>query len=406
MMVTQLAVAATYDPDYMTVDGVLATDGYVLWPFDDSKSLKIGFSKYGEMIDRNTLIGLEYGGTIDPFATDPAVVAQYEWVEGWIMDITYEAGGEYMNVWAFALHSDYVNSSSIGGPWQEGVAVLPTDLSVVGGRKTSGGAVTDPITVLYDGPRRFVALLHTIIYEDADHTYPLVDLKITVVFNKVKKQVILYKDFKRLDTRKSVGAMQIEFSERGEWDLGAGAPPKSYAEIYENQTTVYDYHYQGWYNNAPSGFDGTYDLLQIIDDDSDYIAWAAWWPKPLTSYVEAINLINRETILNTMCTHEETWTVVGSAQTVFDIVDYNPIPEPTDNVDGDWSENPMVFVDNIFQVEGTHYEYNTALNRITFYPAYEVQPGSTVMAVYKINAGKNDMSQEPGVPFAMLSGHV
>jgi hypothetical protein len=271
---------------------------------------------------------------------------------------------------------------------------------VKGGRKTNGGAVTDPITVLYDGPRRFVALLHTIIYEDANHVYPLVDLKITVVFNKVKKQVILYKDIKRLDTRKSVGAMQIEFSERGEWDLGAGAPPKAYADIYEGQLTEYDHHYQSWYTNAPSGYDGTYDLLQIIDDDSDYIAWAAWWPKPLTSYVEAINLINREIILNTMTTYEETWTVTGSPRRVFVIDDYEPIQEPTDNELGLWSENPMVFVDNTFQVEDTHYTYNAATNNITFAPAYAVSPGSTVMAVYKIDAGKNDMSQEPGVPFA------
>jgi hypothetical protein len=402
MLAIQVAIAeqTDYDPDYMTVPGVLHDDTYVLFPYM-KKSLTIGFSKYGEMIDRDTKLGLEYGGVMDPFATDPAVVAEYEWVEGWIIDITYESGGEYRNVWAFALHSDYLNAASIGGDWQEGIMVDPTDPSVQGGRKTSGGAVTQPIKVLYDGPRRFVALLNTVVYEDAAHNYPLVNIDITVVFNKVKKQVILYKDIKRLDTRKSVGAMQIEFSERGEWDLGAGAPPKSYANIYTYQPTEYDSHYQGWYNNAPAGFDGTYDLLQVIDDDMDYVAWAAWWPKPITSYVEAIHLIGRDTILKTMSTHEEIWVILPpEPQQVFVIDDYDPVPEPTDNVLGNWMENPMVFVNDMFRVEGTHYEYNTATNTITFYPAYEPQVGDVVKAVYKHDASQYDMSEEEGVPFA------
>jgi hypothetical protein len=398
MLASQLAIAATYNSEYMTVEGVLDTDTYVLWPFDDSESLNIGFSKYGEMIDRNTKTGLEYSDT-DPFAGDPAAVAEYEWVEGWIMDITYESGGQYKNVWAFALHSDYYNASSIGGPWQEGVAVNPTDISVLGGRKTSGGAVTDPICVLYDGPRRFVGLCHTIIYEDVAHNYPLMDLKITIVFNKVKKMVVLYKDFKRLDNRKSTGDMQIEFSERGEWDLGAGAPPKSYANIFPYQSTVYDHHYQGWYNNAPSGFDGTYDVLQIIDDDMEYAAWAAWWPKPITSWVEAIHLIGRDTILNTMSTHEETWIGDGDTR-MFMIQDYQPMAEPTDNTTGNWKENPMVFVDDIIRVEGTHYDYNVAGNYITFYPAYTPPDDSVVKAVYKVDASQWDMSEEVGVPFS------
>ncbi len=399
MLASQLAVAATYDSEYMTVDGVLDTDTYVLWPFDDSKSLKVGFSKYGEMIDRNTKVGIEYGGAsgTDPFATDPATVAEYEWVEGWICDITYEAGGVYKNIWALALHSDYYNTSSIGGDWVEGVTGGPTNLAFLGGRKTNGGAATDPITVLYDGPRRFVGLCHTIIYEDVDHQYPLVSVTITVVFNKVKKQVILYKDIKRLDNRKSVGNMQVEFSERGEYDLGAGAPPKSYASITQNMTTVYDEHYQGWYTG--SGMEGKYDLLQIIDDDMEYVAWAAWWPKPITTYVEAIHLIGRDTILNTLTTHEETWTGDGES-TDYLIDDHEPVKEPFDSEDGLWSEDPMVFVNNQYRIQGTHYSYNDATNTITFYPAYIPASGATVKAVYKYDADKNDMSEEVGVPFA------
>ena len=46
--------------------GVLHSDTYFLYPWED-KSLNIGFSKYGEMINLEDMIGLEYDG-IDAFA--------------------------------------------------------------------------------------------------------------------------------------------------------------------------------------------------------------------------------------------------------------------------------------------------------------------------------------------------
>ncbi|HEX9861712.1 MAG TPA: hypothetical protein VGB11_00335, partial [Candidatus Bathyarchaeia archaeon] len=61
------AVSAADSADwYKTVSGNLSTDAYALYPFAKS-NLKIGFSQFGEMINSNDNVGLEYG-TVDPFA--------------------------------------------------------------------------------------------------------------------------------------------------------------------------------------------------------------------------------------------------------------------------------------------------------------------------------------------------
>jgi len=393
-MNTARAAEATYDQDYMTVEGVLASDKYVLFPFE-KKNLKIGFSKYGEMIDYDTKVGLEYGGETDPFATDPSQVLEYEWVNGWVINITYIHGGIYYNRWAFALYSDYYNENSIAGDWQEGVKGA-TNTTYLGGRKTNGGAVTQPIKVLYNGPRRFVALLNTTIYEDTSHEYPLVRIIFTIIFNKVEKHVIVFKDIKRVDNRKGTGVMQIEFSERGQWDLGAGSPPKSYVHIYEDQTTLYGEEYQHWYNGSAT-YAGKYDMVQIIDDGLNYAAWAAWWPKPITSYVEDISEIGRKTVLTTRSTKVDTFTGDGST-TEFHLT-ANPVAYPRNMTNNGWDDSPMVFVDGDHKTEGVDYTWDTENNNITFTTA--PSNGATIKVVYKIDAGQNDPSNEPCVPFVI-----
>ncbi|MEM3698003.1 MAG: hypothetical protein QXQ94_11015, partial [Candidatus Bathyarchaeia archaeon] len=192
------ASKASYNSDYLTVSGVLSTDYYVLFPFE-KKNLTIGFSKYGEMIDYEAKVGLNYGDETDPFAPGESKVTEAQWVEGWIINITYVQGGEYRNVWARATYSDYYDASGIAGDWKEGCTDGSTGLTNRGGRKTSGGAVTDPIKVLYNGPRRFVALLNTALYAESTHSTPLVNITFTIVFDKVLKYVVVYKDIKRTD---------------------------------------------------------------------------------------------------------------------------------------------------------------------------------------------------------------
>jgi hypothetical protein len=398
-----LSAYGAYDQDYLTVHGNLHNDTYILYPFDN-KSLKIGFSKYGEMIDYDTKVGLEYNGATDPWAPNTNYVSEYEWVEGWVINITYWHEDTLYNRWAFALYSDYSGTSGVAGDWNEGVQGGALNASVHGGRKTNGGAVTDPIKVLYNGPRRYVGLMKTTLYETTSHTNPLVSITFTIVFNKVKKQAIWFKDIKRLESPKRWGNLQIEFAERGQWDLESdtgetsGNPPTSYAYIFENQSTVYDYHYQGWYNNSPSGFDATYDVAQIIDDQADYVAYAAYWPKPLRSWVNDIAELDDKDIYTTSSTIMQNWT--GDGSTTDFVLSQTPMYYPRDETTGRWDETPMVFVGTNHQVNGSDFTYYRTTNSINFTSA--PNSGSDVRAYYKIDGCTCDIpgtNVEPCSPF-------
>ncbi len=403
------ASKSSYNSDYMTVSGVLSTDSYVLFPFE-KKNLTIGFSKYGEMIDYDAKVGINYGDLTDPFAPGSSKVTEAQWVEGWILNVTYVEGGIYKNVWARATYSDYYGTGTegIAGNWHEGVTDGSTGLTVRGGRKTNGGAVTDPILVLYNGPRRFVALLRTVIYDNAQHSTALLNLTFTIVFNKDKKQVIVFKDIKRIDVGKNIGDMQIEFSNRGEWDLGDGNPPKSYAHFFENETTLYDGHYNAWYNatGIPSYYNGTYDVCQIIEDGLQYAAWAAYWPKPIIGWVGATQVeAHRDVILSSTST--KTQIQNGTDASNYIVLDETPISYPQKNATGIfWKEEPMVFVNNNVRiingsVTSTMVTYCEGNNTLYFPASYT--PGSTdvVKIVYKYSTEQDDMSAEPNSPFTI-----
>jgi len=403
------ASKASYDSDYMTVSGVLSTDYYVLFPFE-KKNLTIGFSKYGEMVDYETKVGLNYGGETDAFAPGESKVTEAQWVEGWIINITYVQGGEYRNVWARATYSDYYDASGIAGDWKENCTDGSTGLTNRGGRKTSGGAITDPIKVLYNGPRRFVALLNTAIYAESTHSTPLVNITFTIVFDKVVKYVVVYKDIKRTDVGKNIGDMQIEFSNRGEWDLGDGTPPKSYAHFYTGQSTLYDGHYQAWYNGTgvPTGYNGTYDVCQIIDDGLNYVAWAAFWPRPIVSYVGATQIeANRITILSSISTKTE--VINGSSLTngAYTLAE-EPAVYPQKNGTGIfWLEQPMVFVNDRYKVVNSStlsecVYYFDDNNTIRFPTGYVPSSSDIIKIVYKYNSmARTDLSSEPNSPFVI-----
>jgi len=281
-----IPVNASPEPEeYMNVSGVLNTDTYFLYPFKKDASLKIGFSKYGEMIDSQNNIGLEYRG-VDPFAPPagpgvPLEIPKKYWINGWLINITYNhiTFGK-RNVWACALHADL---NTYGGPWQR-VDFGPSDKDPIygwedprdppfGGRKTNGTAYTmDPI-VLYNGPRRFVVLLATVVCDltPSGDEIPLVAVIFTIDFNKVKKEVIVIKDVKSLMPWKiTTGNMTVQFSNRGEVDLGtATAGFESYAHFGYNISTVYNKHYL---------VDGQYNVLQCINPAAKAVFFAAFWP--------------------------------------------------------------------------------------------------------------------------------
>jgi hypothetical protein len=283
------------------------------------------------------------------------------------------------------------------------------DLSVRGGRKTNGGAVTDPITVLYDGPREYVGMTKTTIYDSPTHTLALLTLTFYFDFNKVSKQVVIIKDVKRVDVGKDIGNMQIEFGDRGEWDLGAGSPPKSYAHFYQNQSTVYGSNWQPWYVNAPTNYAGTYDVCQIIDSGMNYAGWAAFWPKPITSWVGATQEeADRPTIMTTITTITEDQLGNGSKRD-FTIGLGNPVRYPQNSSTGvHWIEDPMVFVDGqhravVSQITdpARQVTYNNSTNTVTFPVGYAPALNSVVRLVYKVDRSKTDMSSEPNSPFVI-----
>ncbi|NWG09097.1 MAG: hypothetical protein HXX80_02090 [Nitrososphaerales archaeon] len=399
---------------YMTVEGVLDTDKYTLYPYS-AKSLNIGFSKFGEMVNSIDNVGLEYGGERDPFAppAGPSVteaMPKRVWQEGWLINITYMSTitGFLRNVWAEAMHADLLDygngwirvddeypgsspSESAEDPRDRGLYIGSSPaLYGFGGRKTNGTVVTEDIEVLYDGPRRFVArLVNTIsdwIQLDGPDTaidVPLVQVIITIDFNKDKKEVNLFKDVKLITTKAVFGAIPIsywfptepvstinssvattypnvsdwfsdpdspgyqeghapggnvsyipsvyhefaglfiQFSNRGEWDLGKPDTYQSYVHFFtegnqkppfdyilpttpkpqpagpdenitEGLATVYDYPYEltttifpNYYSRHGSEPDtasgDTFDVAQIIGSEGvgaapKYVGFAAYWP--------------------------------------------------------------------------------------------------------------------------------
>jgi hypothetical protein len=345
LIFVQIALAADPTTWYTTVDGVLDTDYYTLYPYE-AESIELGLSKYGELIDSENNVGLEYADARDPFAAPAgsdtvSKLPKNVWINGWYIALTYNhsSWGERY-VWAGALFADLTD---YGGPWlhvdsasESGEDFRDSGLEIDangdvvgttpewGGRKTNGTATTEDIRVLYDGPRKFIGMFENHIYdyhEASGAKLHLVDVTFTIIFNKVKKEIIVLKDVKRIEQPKYVFSpltldlpgedtvyefpecILVQFSNREEWDLGAAPEYSSYVHFYteangEGNDTCYN---QNWtitktlpadYSLSASTLEsvalakwgsepktaGTYDVAQIISDDLAYVGWAAYWP--------------------------------------------------------------------------------------------------------------------------------
>jgi hypothetical protein len=321
--------------DYMTVNGVLDSDYYVLYPYETDASLSVGFSKYGELINSEANVGLEYG-LVDPFAypvgsSVSSTVPKRMWVQGWFINITYNHRTQGpRNVWAMAVHADsiaydndwirveYANDKSatygLEDPRDPGYLIYDSAYGttlVNGGRKTNGTAVTDPIEVLYDGPREFIAVCRTTLYDhlsstvtnSTDSDVALVQIAITIRFDKVKKDVVLLKDVKSLLVEKEGLHMKVQFSNRGEVDLGTEAVGiSSYAHFFTEGTADWNTtKYGGANDTAAQGFDTVYnsdwEIMQTEDpEDTMYPGCSAAGPYPQSSdaTVDVAQAINEE----------------------------------------------------------------------------------------------------------------
>jgi hypothetical protein len=94
----------------------------------------------------------------------------------------------------------------------------------------------------------------------------VVDIKLTFIFNKVKKQVIILKDIKQVISGKELDSpIDIQFSNREEWDLGPEAAGYgSYAHFYHQQLeTCYGSEWHMSYGIYRERVESGYALSQV-----------------------------------------------------------------------------------------------------------------------------------------------
>jgi len=323
---------------YRNVEGVLSSDSFYCYPYKPI-DLKIGLSKFGEKINPYVPKGLQYNGPptavvstsgADPFA-NPGVLKE-QWIEGWWIAFTYQnripALG-WRTLWAWALFSDFTNWGSpaagnfplipaqvTAGGWTryqrtQGPATA-AGLEPHGGRKTNARVETAEPVVLYDGPRKFIALISHTLYDqsidvsgglivETGPNIPVIRFDILVEFNKVKKEVIQKKDVKLLlDEKTMVGdKAYLELSNRAQWDLGTTEHYLSYAHFWTATSEgALDTHYGDEYHKPEekewlspcTGYGiqwpnlgdqwGKYAKAQIISSVTPYVGWTTFWPHP------------------------------------------------------------------------------------------------------------------------------
>ena len=273
----------------------------VLYPYEKDVSLDVGFSKYGELIDPYTEKGLRLrqGDTVlrDMFVRNPADIPPEIWLNGWLIEIKYKTAlktpGDRF-VWAFALFAD---GSVWGGDWvtvpgDGGGVTVPgvteEAVSGLGGRQTNTYCETENIKFLYDGPRRSIAELVTHVYDanvDPDtgaiiSKWALVDVKLTLIFNKDKKYVIILKDIKYKFPFKPWPPLDVKFSNREQVDLGAPeARYGSYAHF--------------WHQAFSTCYGGDWlDAKWILKewDDEGYIIFSEGPASPERYYIDLAKL--------------------------------------------------------------------------------------------------------------------
>lgn len=190
---------------------------------------------------------------------------------------------------------------------------------------------------------------------------------------------------------------QVEFSNRGQWDIGTTSSPPSYAHFYDNLTTVYDYEYHDFYNNATYDITG-FDVAQMINEGGTYVGFAAFWPQLFGKIVHGATgtgHITRPEVLSSLCTqmYNETWEDL----TTVDDYTFNFTGQGWDTADsyprgaGDWSDKPMAFKNGILLSE-VHYDWDSDDDQIKFHTKPRATDVITVVYKHQIP----DTTTKPG----------
>jgi len=269
--------------------------------FNAGKSLRIGFTEYGEFATLNNT-GVAYGANLQEWNLTESwasthIPSQY-WIQGWTFYMNYTRGGfgGLRQIEAFALYSDTGTTEAARDvySWDGSLAV-----NAVNAHLSFGTLIPSGVQVLYDSAR-LVVVRSSVTIHDINNYAPVwaedvVKITFTVVYNKDTKYAIVYKDIKMLlDTKVLVAVNDFAFSERYEIDLARGVnlPNRAYVHWYHNYN-------QSVYMHPLLGTNLT-DVVQAYDPAKQYIFFAGFWPscteysvydQLIPSYASNLNLV-------------------------------------------------------------------------------------------------------------------
>ena len=256
--INQWANLYSYDPD----------DVY----FNASKSLRIGFTEYGEFATPQNA-GIAYGYDASEWSdteswASTAIDPKY-WIQGWLLYVNYSRAGVPRGLLAYAIYSD-MNTAEAGRKvytWYSTYNLTDPKAEI-----TEGSLKTSGIQVLYDSARLAVGRTSVIIH-DGKYDEDFAEVTFTVVFNKDTKYAIVYKDVKiLLDPKVLDSIVDFAFSERYELDLARNINPGNEAYIH------YFHNYNDTVYQHPLTGESKYDVLQAFDAGQNYIFFAGYWP--------------------------------------------------------------------------------------------------------------------------------
>jgi len=255
-----------------------------IW-FSASKSLRIGFTEFGEFATLNNT-GIAYGANTDEFRNTESwasthIPSKY-WIQGWLFYMNYTRGGSggLRQIEAYAVYSDTVNTEAGRGVY----SWIGNSTNYAVGY-TVGNLTASGVQVLYDSARLVVARATVLIQDGAYGFEDVAKITFTVIYNKDTKYAIIFKDVKiLLDTKILVSINDFVFQEKYEIDLARGVNQGNTAYIH----WFHNYN-ASTYMHPLTGSNMT-DVVQAYDPAEQYIFFAGYWPN-CTEYSVKYDLV-------------------------------------------------------------------------------------------------------------------
>jgi hypothetical protein len=306
----------------VVLTGTLTSDRYDLWQYsyklyrfagetpeqavEEAKSmlfeplgwhdLRLGMTEYGEFIVANST--LRAGLALGPDFSSTESLAGYPNLanvfSGWVLYLNYTRSGASgsipatatREVLAWATSGNFLTPGGgrgVLGKWSHLLWSSP--------QVTTGALVPNGIKVLYESARLAIVRANISIYDNIDlngdgrpdATDYVADVVFTVVFNKVSKYAIIYKDVVIKLDRQLVGTIYSFYcGNREKLDIAAAINRDydSYVHYYHNfSETVYQYPIIDWNKT---------DILVAYNDgdpdnsgnvtDPQYVVFKFYWP--------------------------------------------------------------------------------------------------------------------------------